>query len=282
MKVKSFKVSALCAILCCLVAITPPVHAQWNAYDAMMSNNSYSRGWVNPYNNTMSNIYRSNMNMIVQQSINRSMLFNSRMSSGASSRRILRLKSMPPRERTEAEKFAKYNGTMYRESKAVNTPAKVAAIFSKGTGLTTNQLQPAFVELLNLYKKQAKSQNAPSADLARTMAYCISANYYYFTGGTGVPETQVAELRKKLRIALSEDKKFRAMTNAQKQEWNESMIILTHFAALGFEVIAPKASGDKRSAVREGYKALAGNNLKGLLGVEPSRVRFDKTGLVIS
>jgi len=281
MKVKLFKVATICAALCCSLAIAPAAHAQWNAYDAMMSNNSYSRGWVNPYNNTMSNIYSSNMNQIVRQSINRSMLFNYRAGAGVSSR-ILRLKAMPPRERTEAEKFAKYNGTMYRESKTVNTPAKVAAIFSKGTGLTTNQLQLAFVELLNLYKKQAKSQNAPATDLARTMAYCISANYYYFTGGTGVPETQVAELRKKLRVALSEDKKFRAMTNAQKQEWNESMVILTHFAALGFEVIAPKASGDKRAIVRAGYKTLAGNNLKGLLGVEPSRVSFDKTGLVIS
>jgi hypothetical protein len=122
---------------------------------------------------------------------------------------------------------------------------------------------------------QAKSQNAPTTDFARTMAYCISANYYYYTGGTGVPETQVAELRRKLRLALSEDPKFRALSNIKKQELNESMVMLTHFAALGFEVIAKKAPADKRSMVREGFKKLAGVNLRGILGVDPSRVGFN-------
>jgi len=55
----------------------PVARAQWNAYDAMMSTNSYSRGWVNPYDNTLTNIYRSNINTIFQNSMNRSMYFTS-------------------------------------------------------------------------------------------------------------------------------------------------------------------------------------------------------------
>ena len=261
-------------------------HAQWNAYDAMMSNNSYSRGWVNPYNNTLSNMYRSNMNVITTNAINNSMMFNRTLSgrmgySGSyDERRRKRIKAMPRRERTEAERFAKYNGTMYKPSKKVDTPSKVAAMFAQNLGVKASDVKPVMVELLKLYQTQAKKQNAPSTDLARTMAYCIAGNYYYFTGGTGVPETQIAALRGKLRTALSEDKKFRALSNAQKQEMNESLVILTHFAALGFEIIAPKA-GDKKAAVREGYKQLAGVNLRGLLGVDPARVAFDKTGLVI-
>lgn len=274
---------ALGAALLACAPVAQVAHAQWNAYDAMMSNNSYSRGWVNPYNNTMSNIYRSNMNLITQQSIQRSQLFTSQMigrSLVTGRGRSRRLKTMPQRERTEAEKFARYAGTMYKPV-ASNTPARLAAIFAKNTGIKAAQIQPAFVECLKLYQARAKSQNAPATDVARTLAYCIAANYYYFTGGTGVPDAQVDAMRAKIRTALSENKSFRALSNAQKQEMNESMVILTHFAALGFEVIAPKAPADKKALVREGYKKLAGVNLRGILGVDPGRVAFDKTGLVI-
>jgi hypothetical protein len=262
-----------------------PAHAQWNAYDAMMSNNSFSRGWVNPYDNTYTRMYQSNMSIITQNAINRSIIYNSRLSgatgSSYSRRRAARIKKMTPRQRTEMERFVKYNGTMYTPSKSVDTASKVAAMFAKNTGTPASQITPALRELWALYVQQAKSQNAPATDLARTMAYCISANYYYYTGGTGVPETQVGALRTKLRDALSEDPKFRGLNNAKKQELNESMVMLTHFAALGFEVIAKKAPASQSKAVREGYKKLAGINLRGILGVDPSRVAFDKDGLVI-
>ncbi len=275
MKLKTlFTFGALCASLFC-----PPANAQWNAYDSMMQNNSFSRGWVNPYDNTFTNAYRSTYSYYTP-SYSSYGSFRGGSRSARKARRQAQLKKMAPRQRSEAEKFAKYSGQMYKESKSLNTPAKLAGVFAKNLGGKAGDYQPVMAELLKLYKTQAKAQNAPSTDLARTLAYCISANYYYFTGGTGVPDAQVAELRKDLRLAMAGDTKFRKMTNAQKQEMNESMVILTHFAALGFEVVAPKA-GDKRAIVREGYKKLAGVNLRGILGVDPSRVAFDKTGLVI-
>lgn len=269
------RILALCGALL-LSSFAPRVLAQWNAYDSLMQNNSFSRGWVNPYDNTFTNAYKS---YSYTPSYNTYSYFSGSRSSRAS-RRTACIKKMTPRQRTEMQRFAKYNGTMYTPSKTVDTPAKLAIVFARNLGGKTSDYQPVMRELLKLYQTQAKSQNAPTTDLARTMAYCISANYYYFTGGTGVPETQVAALRGKLRDALSEDAKFRALSNAQKQELNESMVILTHFAALGFEVVAPKA-GDKKALVREGYKKLAGVNLRGILGVEPGRVAFDKDGLVL-
>lgn len=259
-------------------SLAPRAQAQWNAYDAMMSNNSYSRGWVNPYDNTLTNMYKSTYSYT--PSYNTYSYFSGSRSSRVA-RRAARIKKMTPRQRTEMERFVKDNGTMYTPSKSVDTPAKVAAIFAKNMGGKASDYVPVMRELLKLYQMQAQAQNAPTTDLARTMAYCISANYYYFTGGTGVPDTQVAALRTKLRDALSEDTKFRALSDAKKQELNESMVILTHFAALGFEVVAKKAPDDKRASVREGYKKLAGVNLRGILGIDPKRVAFDKDGLVI-
>lgn len=264
------------AMLCASLAPRPAL-AQWNAYDAMMSNNSFSRGWVNPYDNTYTNAYK----YTYTPSYNTYTYFGAGSKSSRAARQSAYRKKMPAKERTEAEKFAKYNGTMYKPSATVDSAGKIAAVLAKSTNADLKQTKAAMNELWKLYVKQAQDQNAPSTDLARTMAYAISANYYYYTGGTGVPETQVAELRKKLRTALSEDPKFRKMSAAQKQELNESMVILTHFAALGFEVIAKKAPADKRQSVREGFKTLAGANLRGILGIDPKRVGFDKDGLVI-
>ncbi|RYX84133.1 hypothetical protein EON83_11520 [bacterium] len=254
-----------------------PAFAQWNAYDAMMSNNVYSRGWVNPYNNTYTNAYK-----FTYRPITTPYLYFSGSSSSRAARRRARLQKMQPRQRTEMERFLKYNGTMYNPTKSVDTASKLSQTFATNLKVPAPKMKTVMQEMWNLYVKQAKQQNAPATDLARTMAYCISANYYYYTGGTGVPETQVSALRKNLREALAEDPKFRTMTDADKQQMNEAMVMLTHFAALGFEVVAKKAPAQQRTEVREGFKKLAGINLQGMLGVAPSRVAFNAGGLQIN
>lgn len=259
--------------------------AQWNPTDAYMSNNSYSSGWVNPYNNTMSNIYQSNMNMITQHAIQRSQLFTSQMIAGSfvrsKSARDKRVKALVATEKAAAAKFAKYSGTIYKEAPNSKVPAKVAAIFAKHTEAKTTEITPVFRQLFEIYKQRAKQQGAPHTDVARTLAYVIAANYYIFAGKEGVPEPQIAALRGKIRTALSEDPKFRAMTNAQKQEMNETLVILAHFAAWGAEDLAEQAPADKKAAVKAGFRKIAGASLQGLLGVKPERVAFDKEGLVI-
>ena len=272
-----FKIAFLAGSLCVASLTSRPALAQWNAYDSLMSNNSFSRGWVNPYDNTFTNAYKW-----MTPTTNYYGTYFSGSSSSRASRRQARLKAMPRRQKTEMQRFARFNGTMYKPSKSVNTANEVAQMFASNLGGTASQFSPVMRELWGVYVQRAKSQNAPPTDLARTMAYCIAGNYYYFTGGTGVPESQIAILRGKLREALNENPKFRALTNAQKQKMNESMVMLTHFSALGFEEIAPKLEADKRAQAREGFKALAGINLKGILGVAPDRVSFDKDGLVIA
>ena len=283
MTIKLKLVAALGAGL--IFAALTPAHAQWNPTDAYMSNNSYSSGWVNPYNNTMSNIYQSNMNLITQQAIQRSQLFTS-TGNGKSYRRngsarANRVKSLKAQEKAQAAKFEKYKGTMYKESPKSNAAGQLAAVFAKNTKAKQSEIEPVFKALYTIYQQRAKAQGAPSTDVARTLSYVIAANYAVFAGKEGVPEPQIAALRGKMRTALSEDAKFRAMSAAQKQELNETLVILAHFAAWGVEDIADKAPADKRAEVRAGFRKLAGASLQGLLGVKPERVAFDKDGLVI-
>ncbi len=255
-----------------------------------MSNNYYSSGWVNPYNNTMTQIYQSNINRIYSNSLMNSQLLmaesriHSRAGShsSASSRRAARLKAIPVRERSEAVRFAKYQGTMYHTGKSV-MPARLAAAFADGTKHPENRaaFEKLFTIFVNGYKDRSKQLNAPATDIARTLAFCIAANYYH-RSGTLPSEAQIGALRGKIRTALSEDKSFRALSNAQKQEMNETLVILTFLVDYGIENVAPKLEASKREQVKTGFRGLADINLKGMVGVDPKRLAFDEGGLVIS
>lgn len=276
MKTKLFAVALSSALL---TSVVQPATAQ------DMSTNYYSSGWVNPYNNTMTQIYQSNMNMIFQQSLQNSQLLTSqiinRNLSRNASRRAKRLQAIAPRERAVAARFAKYQGTMYRETAPV-MPSKLAAAFAKSTGKPEDRV--AFAKLfqifLNVYKQRAREQTAPATDVARTLALCIAANHFY-RSGTMPTETQIAALRGTIRTALSESAQFRALSNAQKQQMNETVVILSFLVGYGIEEIAPKAPTAQRAQVVAGFRALASLNLKGLLGVDPKRLTFVPSGLVI-
>ena len=87
----------------------------------------------------------------------------------------------------------------------------------------------------------------------------------------------LAALRGKIRAALSSDPKFRALSNEKKQQMSEAMIIMTNFMDLGHTLTIQRK--DKENI--EKFRKLAGYNLKLMLGVEPERVTFAKTGLII-
>ncbi len=88
----------------------------------------------------------------------------------------------------------------------------------------------------------------------------------------------LAALRGKIRAALSSDPRFRALSNARKQQMSESLIILTNFMDLGHTVSIQRNNEQGKRA----YRQMAGMLLQGMLAVNPDRVAFTKTGLVIS
>ena len=144
MKIKTL---LLAGALCAFSVWAKPANAQWNAYDSMMSNNSFSRGWVNPYNNTFTNAYKWMTPSYNAYSYSSSGYFRGGSRRTRAARRAASLRKLPPRQRTEIQRFAKYNGQMYKPSKSVNTPAKLAAIFAKNTGGKVSDFQPVMREL---------------------------------------------------------------------------------------------------------------------------------------
>jgi hypothetical protein len=268
MKTFSWTVASLLA-LALSVQLSTQLPA-WAQYD----------GYTNPYTGrTFNNPMSSFLDTVIQNNMQTQMLMTSQMVARNALTEALRrngnARRMSKRERQVADRFAKYRGTMFTAGKPV-MPARLAAMFLKTPGKQRQDMTALFTELLKVYDARSKQQSAPPNDLARTLAYCIAVNYAYRTEQE-VSAAGLVTLRSKIRGALSGDAKFRALSNAKKQELSETIIIMTHFAALGYD----HAKEAKNEAAKQQFRQLAGVNLRGMLGVDPQRVKLEKAGLVI-
>lgn len=256
----------LVALMVGTALVAAPVSAQYtNPYTGNTFNNS-----ISSYMDTVilnSQQTQSLQNMMFSQNIPHNYLRKSLQRGGL---------QMSPQQRIVVDRFAKYRGTMFTAKHPV-MPVRLAQKMIPGNAQKSAQLEKLFEGLLKFYEDRSAQQKAPANDLARTMAYCIALNYCYATE-QDVSAQGLVELRRKTRDALGSDPKFRALNNAKKQELSETAIILTHFAALGYD----QAKEAKDKATMNQFKSLARMNLQALLGAPVERVRLEKTGLVLT
>ena len=235
--------------------------------------------YTNPYTGrTFNNPASSFIDTILLHNQQRSMLISSLHASRASVRSSLRRGGLKlsKAQRAQADRFAKYRGMMFKAGKPV-MPSRLAARLLPDNAEKQAQLAKVFDVMLQFYEKRSKQQGAPSTDLARTLSYCIALNYAYATEQE-VSAKGLAELRRKIREALSSDAKFRALGDEKKRELSESLVILSHFVALGYD--EAKEAGQKENMAK--FKQLAQANLESMLGVPARAVKLEHTGLVIT
>jgi hypothetical protein len=235
--------------------------------------------YTNPYTGrTFNNPTSSLIDTMILNNQRMSMLMSSMNSSRALMQRSLRKGGLKlsKAQKAQADRFAKYRGTMFKAGKPV-MPARLASQLSPKDAKQRQQLEKVFDVLLKFYEQRSKQQKAPSTDLARTLSYCIALNYAYSTEQE-VSAKGLDELRRKMREALSSDPKFRDLSDAKKQELSEGLVILSHFVALGYD--EAKESKDKETMNK--FKQLAQANLKAILGVPVQQVKLEHTGLVIA
>ena len=236
--------------------------------------------WNNPMSSYLDTVILNNQRM--SNLMNTQMMQRSMMQMTFDSLNKGRKKTpQQQKQAVEAQKFLKYKGTMFKPATPV-MPARLAALFEPKDAKARADIQKIFGALLEVYKQRAKEQNAPPNDVARTLAYATAANYIYFNGGNkNVPESQISALRGRLRVALAGDAKFRAMSDKDKQQASETLIILTHLIAYSMDEVAPQLPAAQQAQVKAGYRKMAGTLLQSLTGVAPQRVSFDKDGLVV-
>ena len=264
-KAKHWKLALRLAVL--TFALTGIVQAQ------------YGGSYTNPYTgNTFNNAASSFIDTIILHNRQRAMLMNSLNVSRNSINSSLRRGGLKlsKQQKAQTDHFAKYRGTMFKAAKPV-MPSRLATQLLPDNPEQQKNLAKVFGVLLKFYEDRSKQQRAPSTDLARTLSYCIAMNYAYSTE-QDVSAKGLVELRRKMREAMTSDPKFRALSDAKKQELSEALVIMTHFVALGYD--EAKAGGKKEDMAK--FKQLAQANLQSMLGVPVQQVKLEHTGLVIT
>ena len=130
---------------------------------------------------------------------------------------------------------------------------------------------------MNNYTDVARQKGVPLHDVARAVNYYISTNYFVYSQGKGPTPSEMAATRDIIRANMGQDETFRRMSDRQKQEAYETLIVLAGFADLGYGTA--KQSGNESLAAP--FREMAKQNLETLLGVPVEKIHFTNAGLEI-
>ena len=130
--------------------------------------------------------------------------------------------------------------------------------------------------LLDEYEKNARAAGKPN-DLALALSFFFATNASVYHDGGQPTDPQLLELRETIAEALVNGNGFSGVSDRQKQEMYESLVLFTGFALAAYQ--EGKQSGNSES-VKIGEQ-LAGQNLLAATGISPDKISFTNQGLSI-
>jgi len=165
--------------------------------------------------------------------------------------------------------------------------AEIAAatrFLSTGTQLTTRELANAsgntpeekeqmfklMSTALALYETEARRLGRPN-DFALALAVALAVNSNVYNGRPEPEEARLLELGDAIGELMAEDNVFGGITDKQKQEMYESMVIFTMLVQAGSN--EAKQKGDATEVAT--YRELAGKVLQNISGMSPEKIRLD-------
>jgi hypothetical protein len=256
MKRKIFQTKTL-PLLGILFALSVPVSAQWK--DNMGGN------WNNPTSASIGNIINDR-------------LWN-RMRAKARARR--KGGSVPAAKSPASETRVADPETPRKSAAQI---AAATRFRSTGTQLTTRELANASGDtpeekeqmfklmgtVLTAYETEARRIGRPH-DFALALAVALAVNSSVYNGKPEPEEARLLEIGDAIGELMTEDNVFGGITDKQKQEMYESMVIFTMLVQVGAN--EAKQNGDAASA--ETYRQLAGKVLTSISGMPPEKIQLD-------
>ena len=139
-----------------------------------------------------------------------------------------------------------------------NTPEEKGQMFKiMGTALT-------------LYETEARRLGRPN-DFALALAVALAVNSSVYNGKPEPEEARLLEIADAIGELMAEDNVFGGITDRQKQEMYESMVIFTMLVQAG----AMEAKQNADAAEVATYRELAGKVLQNISGMPPEKIRLD-------
>ncbi|HKR13367.1 MAG TPA: DUF6683 family protein [Pyrinomonadaceae bacterium] len=173
--------------------------------------------------------------------------------------------------------FSTAAGTVFHSSRPPFVPQQLAARLGKTTQ-ERQHIEGVLTKCLTFYTDTAKQKGVPLNDVALALNYFISTNYFVYSVGRGPTPDQMSATRDVIRANMVQDEAFRQMSDQQKQEAYETLIVLAGFVDLGYGT--SKKSGDAGAA--EQFREMAKYNLETVLGVPIDKIHFTNDGLELN
>jgi hypothetical protein len=167
--------------------------------------------------------------------------------------------------------------TSFHSSQPAFVPQQLAARLGK-TEQERQYIEATLTKCLNFYVDTAIQKGVPLNDVALALNYYISTNYFVYSLGAGPTAPQMSATRDLIRANMVQDEAFRRMSDKQKQEAYETLIVLAGFVDLGFGT--SKKSGDANAAAQ--FREMAKYNLETLLGAPIEKIHFTSDGLTVN
>jgi hypothetical protein len=168
-------------------------------------------------------------------------------------------------------------GTTFKTVESPFVPKQFAERLGK-TPEERQYIESVLTKCLNYYTDGARKKGVPLNDVARALNYYIATNYFVYSNGAGPNQSEMDATREKIRANMLQDENFRHMTDRQKQEAYETLIVLAGFVDLGYGTT--KKSGDENAATQ--FREMAKYNLETLLGGSVEKMHFTTEGLVLN
>ena len=217
--------------------------------------------WNNPASATITNII---MDRYARRRLEKNLVAKR---SGASS-------SAPTSSSDSAAAGAKLNDASVH-FRSTGTQLKTREIANL-LGAGNPQVPAIMTAILTEYEKNARAAGKPN-DLALALSFFFATNASVYHDAGQPTDPQMLELRDTIAEALVGGNALRGVTDRQKQEMYEALVLYTGFALAAYE--EGKQSGNAES-VRVG-RQLAGQNLLAVTGISPDKITFTDQGLSI-
>jgi uncharacterized protein DUF6683 len=164
--------------------------------------------------------------------------------------------------------------TTFRMVRPAFIPQQLAARLGK-TPQERRDIETVLTRCLRFYTDTARQKGVPLNDVALALNYFISTNYYVYSLGAGPTQDEMSATRDLIRVNMAQDSTFRRMSDRQKQEAYETLIVLAGFVDMGFGTA--KHSGNESAAAS--FREMAKHNLETLLGTPIEKIHFTSEGL---
>lgn len=130
--------------------------------------------------------------------------------------------------------------------------------------------------ILTEYEKGARAAGYPN-DLALALSFFFATNASVYHDAGQPADAAVMELRDAIAAALVEGKALNGVSDRQKQEMYETLVIFTGFALATYQEGKQGGNAETVKVSRQ----LAGQNLSALTGISPDKIAFTDQGLSI-